>query len=365
MPDVRTLAGRLFPWFDRVARPLPWRGCGDAWGILVSEVMLQQTQVATVIPYWLAFMERFPTPAALASATEREVLKAWEGLGYYRRARMLQSTALALVTRCGGSLPPDLEALRALPGLGPYTSAAVASLAFGVPAAAVDGNVLRVWARWSGDTRDIGLEKTRKAVAAALQGGVPTSRPGAFNEALMELGATVCTPRSPRCDACPLAEDCVARAEGRQAALPVKHARTKVRSVVMVQVVLEGPAGVWIRRAPADGLLGGMTTWPMRVLEVAHPPEALSSPPDSILAAQAEICRSLGADPCTHKLLHRHRFRFTHLDADIWTFLVTAVDLDAVRDTEGEWVPREALGQLPWPAALQPVRDRLLPVVAP
>ncbi|MEB3236796.1 MAG: A/G-specific adenine glycosylase [Candidatus Sericytochromatia bacterium] len=356
-----TLADRLLPWFLRNARSMPWRGSADPWGILVSEVMLQQTQVATVMPYWLSFMARFPDPASLARAPEAEVLKAWEGLGYYRRARMLQRTAQAVVARHGGQLPRDAAALGQLPGIGAYTSGAVASIAFGERVPAVDGNVLRVWSRWTGNDAPIDQVRTRALCAQELQAEIPESAPGAFNESLMELGATVCTPRRPACDACPLASDCVANREGRQGALPVKQDRVRARPVVMVRVVLEREDGVWIASGPEDGLLGGLVALPGLVLEGSHPARGLLVPPAHVLAAASRVRDGLGGSGAAPpEFWMRYPFRFTHLHADFWVFRSRWLDKGHLPSGEGGWFPVGGLHELPWPTALVPVRDGLL-----
>ena len=218
---ARRTAEALGAWYDRAARDLPWRRTRDPWAILLSEVMLQQTRVDVVVPYWTRMLERFPAPRDMAEAPIDDVLSRWSGLGYYRRARNLWLCAREVVERFDGRLPDDVEGLRSLPGIGAYTAGAVASIAFDRQAPLVDGNVARVLARHAGiddDPRSAVGQRRLWAEAAAL---VPAERPGRFNQALMELGATICTPRSPACAICPLERDCVARREGRVDELPV------------------------------------------------------------------------------------------------------------------------------------------------
>jgi len=251
----------LLAFFDERARPLPWRRTDDPYAIWVSEIMLQQTRVETVIPYWERWMDRFPDIDALASAEESVVLKAWEGLGYYSRARNLRKGAAVVRERFGGDVPATVDELREVPGIGPYTAGAVASIAFGVATPAVDGNVRRVLAR---------LFDEPKPTAAWLRDRaadlVDPDRPGDFNQALMELGATVCTPRSPNCTGCPVAPMCVALEAGTVDRRPAPKRRKPVpeREIVVVVACVRGPDGwrVAMRRRPTDGLLGGMWEFP-------------------------------------------------------------------------------------------------------
>jgi A/G-specific adenine glycosylase len=218
----------LLAWYRASCRRLPWRGATDPYAILVSEVMLQQTQVRTVIPYYARWMERFPTLGALAQADEAEVLKAWEGLGYYRRARLLHAAAQMVVSEFGGRFPSDPEAIAALPGVGPYTLAAIASIAFGHAMPVVDGNVIRAITRRFGIRGVPSRLPARREIAETVRCLIPREAPGDFNQALMELGATVCLPRRPCCLLCPVREGCVAYAEGAQAKLPEAAPRKAV-----------------------------------------------------------------------------------------------------------------------------------------
>ncbi|HEY1908255.1 MAG TPA: A/G-specific adenine glycosylase, partial [Myxococcaceae bacterium] len=215
VPRAAELRAALLRWYDAQARDLPWRRTRDPYRIWVSEVMLQQTQVSVVLPYWTAFLARFPDLDSLARASLDDVLAAWRGLGYYARARNLHRAAVAVVERHAGGLPDDVDALRALPGFGRYTVGAVASIAFGKEVPLVDGNVARVLARLAGlegPTGDAGREKQLWALAEALVQG---ERPGDWNQALMELGATVCRQEQPTCLLCPVRAHCGALASGR------------------------------------------------------------------------------------------------------------------------------------------------------
>ena len=248
----------LLRWFDRVQRDLPWRRTGDPYAIWLSEVMLQQTQVITVIPYFERFLARFPTVAALAAAPLPEVLSLWSGLGYYSRARNLHRAAQTIVAEHGGRLPSSVEALLQLPGFGRYTAGAVASIAFGVRAPLVDGNVARVFTRLFA----IDAPKPDKQLWQLADQLVPAKRPGDFNQALMELGATICTPTSPRCPTCPVRRSCRARAENRVDQLPPPKVRTpRKRLRLAVAVCRKGPALLVMRREDG-GLFGGLWELP-------------------------------------------------------------------------------------------------------
>jgi A/G-specific adenine glycosylase len=251
----------LLGWYAAARRDLPWRRTRDPWAIWVSEIMLQQTRVETVVPYYERFLARFPTPLALAEAPEDQVLALWSGLGYYRRARMLQAGARAVVERSG--VPRTRDALLALPGIGRYTAGAIASIAFGEPVGLVDGNVARVLARVFALEDDMRRAGMRRAEALAEELVFRLS-PGDWNQALMELGATICTPRSPACGRCPVARSCRARAEGRVAELPVVSEKAKPKPERVQAVVARAKDGrVLLARRRAGGLFGGLWEPPM------------------------------------------------------------------------------------------------------
>jgi A/G-specific adenine glycosylase len=235
----RVIARLLLSWYDAGHRDLPWRRARDPSRIWVSEVMLQQTRAQTAIPYYRKFLKRYLTVEALAEAAENDLLALWSGLGYYSRARNLKRAAQAIVA--AGGFPREYSAIRALRGVGDYTAAAIASIAFGLPHAVVDGNVLRVVARVENDAADIAAARTRARFRAVAQGWLDRARPGAFNQALMELGATVCLPRNPLCPRCPLTAVCGARQAGAEAQLPVKlHPRDPVRIQATLLLVRRG-----------------------------------------------------------------------------------------------------------------------------
>jgi len=269
---ARRIRQRLLSWYDAHQRDLPWRQTRDPYAIWISETMLQQTRVETVIPYYQRFLERFPNVETLADADQEDVYSYWAGLGYYSRARNLHASAKRVVDDFGGALPERASALRSLPGVGRYTAGALASIAFDQPEAIVDGNVKRVLARRLGirdDVADKTVEDRLWAEAAMLARG---PRPGDLNQALMELGATVCTPRSPACGACPLRRSCDARQAGDAEELPRKSAKVRIQSLRGVAVWLERQGRVLAVKRPAGGLLGGLWELPGGDLERGEKP---------------------------------------------------------------------------------------------
>ncbi len=254
----------LLDWYHTAHRDLPWRETSDPYAILVSEIMLQQTRAETVKPYYHRFLATLPTVRELAEADQETLYKLWEGLGYYSRVRNLKRAAETVMERHGGTVPADFDALLALPGVGRYTAGAVASIAFGIPVPAVDGNVLRVFARLTGDDTDILSASAKSTAEAAIAPHVPAEDAGDFTQSLIELGAVVCTPGAdPKCADCPLSLVCVAAREGRQAELPVRIPKTKRRVEERTVLVIRDRAGrVAIRRRPAEGLLAGLYEFP-------------------------------------------------------------------------------------------------------
>ncbi|MDF1563551.1 MAG: A/G-specific adenine glycosylase [Deltaproteobacteria bacterium] len=263
-PSPRQRSQALEAWFGRAARDLPWRhrgrGAGErGYRVWVSEIMLQQTQVKTVVPYYLRWLERFPTLEALAGAREEAVLEAWAGLGYYRRARNLHRAARQVLEEQGGRLPRSAEALQALPGIGRYSAGAIASLAFGERSPIVDGNVARVLARLeglAGDPRRPPLEPRLWALAGELVEAA--GHPGRLNEALMELGALVCTPRSPACELCPLAAGCAAHRSGEPTRFPDRSPAPRRKQALATCGLIQDRRGALLLARRRPGLLGGL-----------------------------------------------------------------------------------------------------------
>jgi A/G-specific adenine glycosylase len=302
---MRAIRQKLLGWYDEAARDLPWRRTRDPYAIWVSEVMLQQTRVETVIPYYERFLASFPTARDLAEADEDAVLSHWSGLGYYRRARLLHAGVREVVAQYGGEVPEDAEARRALPGVGRYTAGAIGSIAFEKEEPIVDGNVTRVLARIFRIGTPVGSSVTSKRVWEEAARLVPGPRPGAFNQALMELGATVCTPKQPSCESCPLADDCGAHARGEVDALPVPRATkapTQLKLATVVATKGRGPGQrVWLLRSE-QSLFAGLWGLPMTTRSAFDSSDARAALRD------AGISATLGRKPIgqlDHVLSHR------------------------------------------------------------
>ena len=334
------LRAALLAWYRAHRRDLPWRRTRDPYAIWISEAMLQQTRVETVIPYYERFLARFPDVAALATADQDDVTALWAGLGYYSRARNLHRAARVVMERHGGQLPDDVDALRELPGVGRYTAGALASIAFDKPAPIVDGNVARVLARlfaMDGDVRSPAVQDRLWSEAQALARG---EDPGSLNQGLMELGATVCTPRAPRCAACPWARHCTARAQGRAEELPVRSRPTSVRRIDAVAGFLVRRDRVLAVQRPQRGLLGGLWELPGGELCAGEAPaRALARALRDGLGLAVTAPEPLGTieHAFTHRLLRVHVYR-------------GAVDAGRVRRAGWDahrWVSRSALAALP------------------
>ena len=266
--DQKALVTNLLQWWDDCQMILPWRGSHDPYAIWVSEIMLQQTQIATVIPYYEHWMKRFPNVYVLATASLDEVLKQWEGLGYYSRARNLHAAAQIIVGEYDGTLPETVSELRKLPGIGRYTAGAIASIAFDQRAPVLDGNIVRILSRLVDLDEDVTTTATKKQLWQLADELVPQECPGAFNQALMELGQECCRPAAPRCSACPLEAICLARQRGRERLRPVRPPRKRIPHFdVVAGIIWQGEersasAPFLITQRPVDGLLGGLWEFP-------------------------------------------------------------------------------------------------------
>jgi A/G-specific adenine glycosylase len=312
-PRLRgALRRKLLAWYRVHRRDLPWRRTRDPYAIWISEAMLQQTRVEMVIPYWHRFLARFPDVEALATADADDVIAHWAGLGYYSRARNLHRAAQVVMERHGGAIPDDVDALRELPGVGRYTAGALASIAFDRPAPIVDGNVARVLARLFAIDAEVRSRAVQDRLWSEAEQLVRGAEPGAANQALMELGAMVCTPRAPRCGSCPWAAHCAARAQGRAEALPVRSRAAAVRRVEAVAVFLERHDRVLAVQRPHRGLLGGLWELPGGEMRGGEVPErAIARALREGIGLGLRAPEPLGAieHAFTHRLLHLHVFR--------------------------------------------------------
>ncbi|MGL4975072.1 MAG: A/G-specific adenine glycosylase [Bosea sp. (in: a-proteobacteria)] len=330
----------LLVWYDRQRRSLPWRAepdeVADPYRVWLSEIMLQQTTVAAVKPYFAAFLARFPTVQALANAPSEEVMQAWAGLGYYSRARNLHACAKAVVEHCGGKFPASEAALLALPGIGPYTAAAVASIAFNQVAAAVDGNVERVM------TRLFAIETLMPAAKVEVKrrtlAAVPPDRPGDFAQALMDLGATICTPHNPACALCPWVAPCQARARGDQTSFPRKGAKpARPTRCGAAYVVLRADNALLLRTRPPKGLLGSMAEVPV-----------------SDWAADYDLARARQEAPLAldwQRVETPVRHVFTHFPLELTVFAARAPT--STKPTAGaRFTPLADLGREPLPGVM-------------
>jgi len=351
-PAGPDLAGALLVWYDRDRRHLPWRAApgeaADPYRVWLSEVMLQQTTVAAVIPYFQAFLARWPTVEALAAAPVEAVMQAWAGLGYYARARNLHQCAKTVAAWRGGRFPDTEEDLRRLPGIGDYTAAAIAAIAFGRPAVVVDGNVERVMARLFAVRDPLpGAKAQLKALAARL---TPASRPGDYAQAVMDLGATLCSPKSPACALCPWRDPCAARRLGIEATLPArteKPERPTRRGIAFW--LTAGDGAVLLRRRPPSGLLGGMveipsTDWREGAWSLAEAEEAAPLP----------AARLSGGWRLLPGLV---RHTFTHFHLEISVAAGRCAGQPAVR---GHWCPLDRLNEEALPTLMRKIARHAL-----
>ncbi|WP_248513539.1 A/G-specific adenine glycosylase [Sporosarcina sp. NCCP-2222] len=338
----------LVSWYYREKRDLPWRKTTDPYLIWVSEVMLQQTRVETVIPYYERFTAKFPTMQALSNAKEEELLKMWEGLGYYSRARNLQQGVKEVVESYGGSVPTTRKEISSLRGVGPYTAGAILSIAFGIPEHAVDGNVMRVLSRILLIEEDIALPKTRKTFEQAVMDLIYKEDPSAFNQALMELGATICIPR-PKCLLCPVREFCAAFEEGRQDELPIKTKKTKMKTVPLAFFAITDGNGKWfMQQRPEKGLLANMWEFPTAELMQEENPA---------LAIKNQYGLQLDEVSAIFDFNHV----FSHLTWEVKGYIARTSDVGVISE-KAKWFTAEEVEALPKPMPVIKLWDVVHPV---
>jgi A/G-specific adenine glycosylase len=342
------IAAKLLGWFDEFQRQMPWRNTRDPYAIWVSEIMLQQTQVKTVIPYYEGFMASFPTVNALAAAPEDRVLKHWEGLGYYSRARNLHKAAKLLVTDYNATLPDSAEGLQALPGIGRYTAGAIASIAFGLSEPVLDGNVMRVLTRLRNIDAPLEETSTQELLWTLASSLIPAGKAGDFNQAMMELGATICRPRKPACGICPISPHCLARRAGCQEQLPNKKRPAKVpHHTVVAGVIWKGRGKgrkVLIDKRPTGGMLGGLWEFPGgKVTKGETLPDALAR----------EVLEEVGLTIAIGEEIDITRHAYSHFTITMHTFDCTLVSgrARAIEVADVKWVRADELGDYAFPKA--------------
>ena len=337
-------------WFRRAHRPLPWRGSRDPYRVWVAEVLLQQTRVEQAVPYFDRFVARFPDVVALARARASEVLKLWQGAGYYARARHLHAAARRIVAVHGGTLPRTVTELERLPGIGPYTARAIAAIAFGAPVVPVDANALRVAARWTREERDPRSAGARSSLVAYLERALPPADPAGFAEGLMELGETVCRPRAPRCGRCPAAFGCRAVREMRDpATLPRPRERPSRPHIRAAVVVLERGGRWLVQRRPEPGLLGGLWEFPGGKIRRGEAVEG---------AARRELREETGASAGPLRFVGVVRHGYSHFTVELHVFRGRA-RRPPVLGPQRRWARPSEVLRLPLPRATELVIQAL------
>ena len=350
---MTTWVKRLLAWYRSFRRDLPWRRTSDPYLIWLSEVMLQQTQVDTVIPYFRRFLASFPTVNDLAAADIQAVLKQWEGLGYYSRARNLHKAARQIIHDRNGEMPETFDELRSLPGFGPYTAAAVGSIAFDLSEPVVDGNVLRVFTRFWGIADDIRRPIVRNKIRDRLRPFIKETSPGDFNQAMMELGALICRPTKPDCSACPLRKDCVANGEDRVEELPVKTTKAPTPHYEIAVGVIHRKGRILIAKRPQESMLGGLWEFPGGKRE---PDETLD------VAVVREIMEETGLKAIVGEKIITLRHTYSHFSITLTAFACRAEPGKAIPHAADElkWVRPSDLDSYPFPSANKKIIQAIL-----
>lgn len=332
----------LLAWYQANARELPWRSVRSPYRTWVSEVMLQQTQVDTVIPYFHRWMARFPDISKLAEADQQEVLSYWEGLGYYSRARNLHRSARLVVDKFDGKLPGSVAGLLSLPGIGPYTAAAIGSMAFDLDVAAVDGNIRRVLSRVFDVEAPARSPEGERLLWSLAEQHLPAGQAGDYNQALMDLGSAICTPKKPSCECCPIASFCQARALGVQEARPVKLPRKKVPHHTVTAAIIWRDGRVLLAQRPKSGLLGGLWEFPGGTLE--------ESDADLRACLKREIKEELGVAVSVGDPFGKYKHAYTHFKISLYAFVCQIDDGSVPQNLESDalaWASVADLGDYP------------------
>lgn len=344
---------RLLEWYDKNKREMPWRDCDNPYKTWISEIMLQQTRVDQATPYFNRFMEQFPTVYDLAGADQQDVLKVWEGLGYYSRARNLHDASKTVVNEFDGKVPDSFEEIKKLKGVGPYTASAVLSIAFSKPHAVVDGNVIRVLTRYLGIEKDIRSTKTKNTIQDEADRLIDSNRPGDFNQAIMELGATVCAPSNPDCDECPINADCVAYKTVKTDEIPYKSpAKKRPHHHIGVGIIQEEDR-VLIALRPEDAMLGGLWEFPGgKQKEDEELPETVVR----------ELKEELGIEATIERPLMKLDHAYSHFKITLHAYICNLKSGDPKPKTSQQikWVPVKELDEYPFPKANRKLTEKLM-----
>lgn len=350
----KDFADRLLAWYQDHKREMPWRGEADPYKIWVSEIMLQQTRVDQATPYFRNFISLFPTVFDLAKADQQQVLKAWEGLGYYSRARNLHAAAKAVVNEYQGNLPDSYDEIIKLKGIGPYTAAAVTSIAFNKPNAVVDGNVIRVLTRYYGIEDDTRSTKTRRNVQELANKLIDDNKPGDFNQALMELGSEVCTPSNPDCINCPVQSGCVATKMAKTEVIPYKSpSKKKPHHTIGVGIIERDDGKVLIALRPEDAMLGGLWEFPGGKQKKGEEIQQ---------SIERELREELGVEVKAYYELMNLKHTYSHFSITLhaWFCKLISGEPKPKESQEIRWVDRSELEQYPFPKANKVLTERLM-----
>lgn len=331
---------KLLKWYDENARELPWRSDPKPYKVWVSEIMLQQTRVETVLPYFERFLVRFPDIASLASASQEDVLRLWEGLGYYSRARNLHKAAQVVMNELSGQIPSSAEELERLPGIGKYSAAAIASIAYGEAIAAVDGNLKRIYARLLKLQEPLGSSAFEQKVQSYAQEVLPKDRPGDFTQALMDLGSLLCLPKQPQCQACPIQSDCLAYQQNEQNMLPIRIKKAPVPEYTVCAAVIIRDGLVLLRQRKQQGMLGGMWEYPggKMISCDADLPACLRREMKTKTGMKISVGKETGIFPHT----------YTHFKINLHAFYAEIQEAESlILPQDFAWVPLEQLSNYP------------------
>lgn len=369
--EIKQLQENFLDWYDEKKRHLPWRMNTDPYRVWISEIMLQQTRVDTVIDYYYRFMEEFPTIHALATADEEKLLKVWEGLGYYSRARNLQAAAKQMVADFAGKMPDTVEEIASLKGIGPYTTGAIASISFGLPEPAIDGNVMRVVSRLFEIEADIAKASSRKVFDEAMRKIIPKVAPGDFNQALMDLGSSVCTPKKPECPVCPLKDFCLAYKDDKMTDFPVKTKKQPPKPVYYVAAAIENSQGeFWLVQRPENGLLAKMWTFPLLEIDEKHYQQLKSgfnkeeSLQMELLVAEEDKAEQVLPFEEAHVIWQKRHLGevthvFSHLKWHLLLFYGRMIEGEAPEKMPGQWVAKDEFSKLVFPKPQQKLVEQL------